>query len=168
DLEQGIFAFEKIFDYDDNEWERYINEERFVDLRIAVAWFKEMNPSDLVFLSFLKEGVFDTDQAGWQFDLASGLMWGKIENIVSSAIQIEDLSYRYNDGKEVSGMSVIKDIITQGAELAEKLHAQEEHINQEENQYPNDYFDDHGDNTFVTTYESYYDPFYISPIWFLF
>ncbi len=70
--------------------------------------------------------------------------------------------------KKSIAWAITEALHTQGAELAEKLHAQEEHINQEENEYPNDYFDDQGDNTFVTTYESYYDPFYISPIWFLF
>ena len=168
DLEEGIFAFEMIFELDDDEWEDYINQERFVDLRVAVAWFKGMNPADLVFLSFLKEGVFDVERPNWQFDLSSGLMWEKIERIVDSAIQTEELSYQDDEGNEISGMSVIQDVIVQGAQLAVKLHAQEEDINQAGNRYQNDYFDDQGDTYFVTTYESYYDPFFVSPIWFLF
>ncbi|PCI30019.1 MAG: hypothetical protein COB67_02810 [SAR324 cluster bacterium] len=168
DLEEGLFAFEKIFEYDDSRWDGYINQERFVDLRVAVAWFKKINPSDLVFLSFLKEGVFDVDKANWQFDLVSGLMWEKIEKIVDTAIQIEDLGYRGGDRAEVSGMSVIEDVITQGAELSAKLHAEEEHLNQADNEFPNDYYDANSPSNFVTTYESYYDPFYISPIWFLY
>ena len=168
DLERGTFAFEQIFELEDDEWERFVNQERFEDLRIAVAWFKKINPSDFVFLSFLKEGRFDTENQNWQFDLVSGLMWEKIETIIDTAIQIEDLTY-YDDeaGEQIDGMQVVEDVVYEGAQLAAKLHAEEERLNQDGNQYPNDYHDK-DQTTFVTTYESYYDPFYISPIWFLF
>ena len=36
DLESGEFAFEKIFELDDEEWELYVNDERFVDRTIRL------------------------------------------------------------------------------------------------------------------------------------
>lgn len=168
DLETGEFAFERIFELDDMEWENYINQERFVDLRIAVAWFKKINPADFVFLSFLKEGRFDTERANWQFDLLSGLIWEEVEEIIDTAIQIEDLSYEDIDG-EISGEAVIEDVIRQGAELSEKLYLEEEHLRHESSEYPNDYYDDEEqDNYTVVSYKSYYDPFFVSPLWFIF
>ncbi len=168
DLEAGEFAFEKIFELEDEEWELYINDERFVDLRISVAWFKKINPSDFVFLSFLKEGQFDVSNSGWQFDILSGLIWEQIEEIIDTAIQIEELEYMNEDENTISGMQVIEDVIRQGAQLSDKLYHEEEHLKHESGEFPNDYYDaGHGDYV-VTTYENYYDPFYINPIWFIF
>ncbi|MBT4264016.1 MAG: hypothetical protein HOD85_07375 [Deltaproteobacteria bacterium] len=168
DLESGEFAFEKIFELDDEEWELYVNDERFVDLRIATAWFKKINPSDFVFLSFLKEKQFDINSSNWQFDILSGLIWEKIEEIIDTSIQIEELEYMDEDNEIITGMRVMEDVVRQGAKLSEKLYHEEEHLKQESSEYPNDYYDsDHGDYV-VTTYESYYDPFYINPIWFIF
>lgn len=168
DLENGTFAFEKIFDLDDAEWDEYINRESFVDLRIAVAWFKKVDPCDFVFLSFLKEGQFSTESDGWQFDLLSGLTWGQVEEIIDSAIQIEELAYETEHGEPISGEAVIEDVIKQGAALNNKLHKREEEHRHESNPFPNDYSTDDEETYVVTNYESYYNPFYISPIWFLF
>jgi hypothetical protein len=125
-----------------------------------------MNPTDIVFLSFLKEGQFETDKSGWQFDLLSGLIWKQIEEIIDTAIQIEDLAYETDNHEVVSGEAVIEDVIRQGAQLNVRLHAEEERLKHENHEFPND-FSDTGDNTYeVTNYEDYYNPRYISPIWF--
>lgn len=168
DLEQGEFAFEKIFELDDEQWEAYINQDRFVDLRIAVAWFKKINPADFVFLSFLKEGRFDTERPNWQFDLLSGLIWEQVEEIIASAIQIEELAYTVDEEEIVSGEAVIEDVIRQGAKLSEKLYLEEERLRHENSEYPNDYYDNDQENYSVVTYQSYYDPFFVSPLWYVF
>lgn len=168
DLETGEFAFEKIFELDDDAWESFINEERFVDLRIAVAWFKKINPADFVFLSFLKEGRFDTERSDWQFDLLSGLIWGQVEEIIDTAIQIEDLAYHTEEGELIPGETVIEDVIRQGAKLSERLYIEEERLRHESSEYPNDYYDDNQESYSVVTYQSYFDPFFVSPLWFLF
>ncbi len=166
DLEQGNFAFEHIFEMNDDEWDSYINRDNFVDLRIAVAWFKKMDPTDIVFLSFLKEGQFETGKANWQFDLLSGLIWNQIEEIIDTAIQIEELGYQ-SETETITGEAVIEDAIRQGAQLNARLHAKEERLKRESREFPND-FSDSGQDHEVTNYESYYNPHYISPIWFIF
>ncbi|MBU2512232.1 hypothetical protein KJ966_12910 [bacterium] len=168
DLERGEFAFEKIFELDDDQWDEYINQERFVDLRIAVAWFKKINPSDFVFLSFLKEGRFDTERSNWQFDLLSGLIWEQVEEIIDSAIQIEDLTFTTEGNETITGEMVIEDIVRQGAKLSEKLYMEEEHLRHESSEYPNDYYDDDQESYSVVTYQNYYDPYFVSPLWFMF
>lgn len=168
DLENGSFAFEKIFEMDDQTWESYINQENFVDLRIAVAWFKKMNPTDIVFLSFLKENQFDTDKLNWQFDLLSGLIWNQIEEILDTAIQIEELGYQTADGAVITGEQVIEDVIRQGAQLNVRLHAEEERMRHDDFEFPNDFSDRENETYVVTNYQNYFNPYYISPIWFLF
>lgn len=168
DLEKGEFAFEKIFELDDDQWDSYINQERFIDLRISVAWFKKINPADFVFLSFLKEGRFDTESSNWQFDLLSGLIWQQVEEIIDTAVQIEDLGYESDSGANISGESVIEDVIRQGAGLSEKLYMEEEDLRHENSEFPNDYYDDDQESNSVVAYQSYYDPYYVSPLWFIF
>jgi len=168
DLEKGEFAFDKIFDMDDDEWDDYLSQERFDDIRIAIAWFKKINPTDFVFLSFLKEGQFNLNHEGWQFELLSGLIWEQMEEIVDTAITVEDLSYTDDTGERILGEAVLEDILRQGASLNEKLHGQEANLSQDDNEYPNDFYDDQQEPYIVTTYESYYDPYYISPIWFIY
>lgn len=169
DLEVGEFAFEKIFELDDDQWEEYINQERFADLRIAVAWFKKINPADFVFLSFLKEGRFDTEKSNWQFELLSGLIWEQVEDIIDTAIQIEDLTYSTDGETTITGDMVIEDVIRQGAKLSEKLYMEEEHLRHENSEYPNDYYDDDDQESYsVVTYQNYYDPYFVSPLWFVF
>src|SRR6201994_3217822 len=50
DLEKGEFAFSRYFDFDTDEaWNDFTNNDRFDDLRIAVAVFKKIDPAEIVF-----------------------------------------------------------------------------------------------------------------------
>jgi hypothetical protein len=158
DLEKGEFAFSRYFDFDsDDEWNKYKSNDRFDDLRIAVALFKKLNPAEIVFMSFIDENVFDTQATGWQIDLVSNTIWDEIEHICATAIKPEDL-----------GDDAMQDMIGQGAKLLTDLLKEEAKRQQEEQQN-----DSSGGNQVVeetvveeyTYYEPYYDPFYVSPFW---
>lgn len=167
DLDKGEFAFSKINDtgFSDDTWFKYLAEERFSDVRVAVAAFKGLNPSEIVFMSFLNENRFDCSVENWQDNLTSDNVWEEIEEICETAIDVEYL--KEND--------VIQDVIKQGTEIAMELikSADFEFASQEETE------------TITTTttteeeyveivelpyygydyYDPYYDPYYISPIW---
>ncbi len=166
DLESGEFAFEKMYELDSKSWDILLQEERFSDLRITVALFKGINPANFVFLNFLQEERFNTNVPNWQFDLASGLMWQEIDDIIQSAITIQELEYREEDGTFISGEMVLRDILVQGARINMSLQAQETSLDQEDD-YKNDFATPEEDSETVTTYVSYYDPLYVNPIWFL-
>lgn len=154
DLEVGEFAFEQFFKLDDRAWAKHVNDERFDDVRIAVANFKKMNPVDIVFLSFLNEGRFGNENTGWQFDLQAGLVWRELEEVVDNAITIENLGYAAEDGEQVDGSVVTQDIITQGAQLCAQLHEEESKQN-----------GGGSDGYIESTYRKYSNPNYVSPIW---
>lgn len=177
DTEAGEFAFEKFFDFDtDEQWDQFKNNERFFDVRIAVANFKHMNPHELVFMSFINSGRFDTNQTGWQFDLITDRLWAEIDDICREAISIEDL-----------GEDVIKNIINRGTEVMIDITRQElERKKQELEQSKTEQLclahDDEGaeqleeyivETTVIVEeyeedliyYEPYYDPFFVSTIW---
>jgi hypothetical protein len=156
DLEKGEFAFARYFDFEtDDAWIDFTNNERFDDLRIAVAIFKKIDPAEIVFMSFINENRFDTASAGWQMDLISDNEWNEIEEICNTAIKPDEV-----------GEDAMLDLIGQGSELMIKLLEEEEKQNQNNNNNGG------GGGTIVeeetvTYYEPYYDPYYVSPVWLL-
>ncbi len=172
DLEEGTFAFEKYFEYMDydSEWQEYLDDERWDDLRISVAEFKKIDPVEIVFMSFLNEDRFGKQEGeGWQYDLLLGTIWDEIIKICDSALTIPELGYEDDEGK-VEGEDAIKDIIEQGARLNLKLKKKEEEMFDGEEEEESDCEDDGSDKIYpqdhdYVVYEEYYDPYYISPWW---
>lgn len=166
DLQAGTFAFSRYFDFNSNEeFDAYKNQDCFDDLRIAVATFKKMNPHEIVFMSFINENRFDTRSTGWQMDLVSDGVWMEIDDIVRSAITIEELGTP----------DVIEDIVKQGSEiminlLKEELERKKQFHAVEYGKTTDELYDEGEEIVIVEEevvyYESYYDPFYVSPIWF--
>jgi len=155
DLESGEFAFARYFDFTTDEaWADFTNNERFDDLRIAVAIFKKIDPAEIVFMSFINENRFDTATTGWQMDLVSDNDWDEIEDICKTAIKPEEV-----------GEDAMVDMIGQGSELMIKLLEEEQQQNQ--NNQGNTNGGDVVEEETVEYYQPYYDPYYVSPIWLL-
>lgn len=165
DLEKGEFAFSRIQeDLTDDQWFAILDDERYTDVRVAVADFKGINPTEIVFMSFLNEGRFDCTIDGWQNSLTSDSVWREIEEICNSAVTRE---YLENGG-------VLEDVITQGTAIAMKLIKDaEDSLNDEEETEEvieettvEEYVDVVDMPVYGYSYwDPYYDPYYISPIW---
>jgi hypothetical protein len=154
DLEKGEFAFGRFFDFSTDEaWADFANNERFDDLRIAVALFKKVNPAEIVFMSFINENRFDTSSPGWQMNLIDDSDWNEIEEICKTAITPEEV-----------GEDAMVDMINQGSELMIKLIQEENDRNAQNNNNGGDAEKIIEEET-VQYYEPYYDPYYVSPIW---
>jgi DNA-binding PadR family transcriptional regulator len=179
DLQAGEFAFDSYFDFEDNVgWKKFLNDERWDDLRLAVAEFKKIDPVEIAFMSFLNEDRFGRDETGWQFDLLLGNIWDEILHICNTAIRWEELGYEDEQGS-VSAEDVMTDIIKQGSALMIKLLEKEQASRKEQPHEGEDFDDDNnnGGNNVVAKvvveeqpidyYYSYYDPFYVSPLWLL-
>ena len=166
DLEEGTFAFEEYFNTTDvKQWNKYLNDERWEDLRVAVAIYKKLNPVEIVFMSFLQEEQFGNRGEGWEFDLLLGSIWDDILKVCNTALSAPDLVYQDEDGSLVDGNMVLEDVIIQGAELNLALHKQEQKLQQELQQEEKD-DDGYGVNEIETeVYEYYCQPMYISPLW---
>ena len=172
DLEVGEFAMASYFDYVDRQpaYQSFLSDERWEDLRVAVAEYKDMNPVEIVVMSSINENRFGKDSdTGWQFDLLLGSVWDAILEVCNTNLSWEDL------GPE----DVIQDIITQGTELTLSLLREEERRIQEAG--PDEDEDDDDDEDEVETvyvdeivpvveYDYYYthysNPFYCSPFWY--
>lgn len=174
DLGQGEFAFSMFFEKSDEDWKNYISDERWEDVRIAVAEYKKMNPIEIVFMSFINEGRFNLEANGWQFDIFSGLIWKDIEDICNAALSVEQI----NQGDE----SIMPDIIKQGAQLSIDLikheyeleekqkQEQAEQLQQEQAEQVETEVETEVEVTYkydypYSYYEPYYEPYYVRPIW---
>ena len=175
DLESGTFAFEEINNpsFTDEQWQDFLANERFSDVRVAVADFKGLNPIEIVFMSFLTEGRFEVGVDRWQHNLTGDAVWHEIEQICNTAVSRE---YLEPDG-------VLLDVITQGSALALKLIKETEDALAAEAQAPDgieivetttttteevvEEYVDYVDMPYYgyDYYDPYYDPYYISPIW---
>lgn len=106
DLEGGSFGDANIDLLEGDQWS---------DLRVAVAEFKGIDPYKIVFLAMMSEEKF-SENPDWKFDLSIGVFFDEMEKIVQDQLSIDDLSYS-DEGGNVSGEDVIRDIIEQGKKL---------------------------------------------------
>lgn len=172
DLDKGEFAFSHAYDDgmdDDEKWAEFKNQERFSDVRVAVAEFKGLNPIEIVFMSFLQENRFNLSENGWQMFLMTDESWNEIVNICNTAIPLVDLQ-----ADEVilnivkKGGLVMKDIMETEAKLDKEEGEQEftyttTTTTEEVEEYVDIVEPPYYDYAYFDPY--YYDPFYISPIW---
>jgi len=180
DLGTGEFALKKVFDIvDDEEWHMYLNLPRWIDVRVAVAEFKKLDPCEIVFMSFIQEGRFYLKKTGWQFDIYAGLIWSEVENICNTAYTVDDI----NQGDSTIIENIISEGISEGAKVAVELIKAEEERNKKaaeaEAANAGQEEPDAEETTVVTTteyvnvddfqqpygyYERYYNPLYVNPI----
>ncbi len=157
DLNTGEFAFAKYFDFEsDDAWYAYLDDERWSDLRLAVARLKKLDAHEIVFMSFLNEERFGSDQNGWQFDLILGSIWNEIRDICRNAITVEELG----------SQEKLVEFTRQGSDLLIQLLEHEKKLQEWERENTNT--DNHGNDYEVVEIEEFYpyrDPFYVSPFW---
>jgi hypothetical protein len=166
DLGQGEFAFSSINnEWSDDQWFEFLHQERFSDVRVAVADFKGIDPIEIVFMSFLNENRFDCTQPRWQYFLTGHDVWNEILEICNSAVSLD---YLKSEG-------VIENVVQEGTNLVLELIKQAEQVEEQgeviiEETVTEEVIDEYVDIVEMPTYgysywEPYYDPFYISPIW---
>ncbi len=122
DLETGEFAFASCDEFkNETEWRNFLDNEQWDDLRVAVADYRDMDPVEVVFMSFINENRFGRNETGWQFDLLLGTVWDEILEIADTAIRWQELGWEDEQGS-VRAEDVIKDIINQGTEIMNRIH----------------------------------------------
>ena len=168
DLEAGEFAFETGYDLVDDEYEESIDDERWSDVRIAVVEFKKLDPTEILFMSFINEGRFDLESKGWQMDIVADLIWDEIEHVANNSINAEEINAEYEDALE----NIVKEGTRVMLETIQKIEAEE----QEEEEQEEDGEEEYEVVTYVEVieedyhdYDYYYlysDPYYCSPIFY--
>ncbi len=174
DLSNGEFAFSSMARFDTTEegnaaWGEFLSDPRFSDVRVAVTDFKKIDPTEVVFMSFLNEARFNCDCEHWQNELTTGAIWNEIEEICNTAITVD---YLVSEG-------VIENIIKEGTKVClaiikqadEEASASEEVNDEEVVTSTTTTTEEYVDVVEIPNYNYsywepyYYDPFYISPLW---
>ena len=117
DLEHGIFGDPETDLLEGDKWS---------DLRVAVAEYKDIDPYRVVFLAMLSAETF-YENPDWKFDLSMGTLFEEMKQIVLEQLHVDDLGYSDSEGK-VSGEEVIRDIIEQGSKLVSQGKSREQEI----------------------------------------
>jgi hypothetical protein len=176
DLEEGVFAYERFFDFDsDADFESYLSDTRWDDLRVAVAELKRIDPVEIVFMSFLREERVTPEGSVPGDTLLDGAHWQEIEAIVNSALCLDDLAFEDTDGR-VEGRDVLERIIVEGAELNIELKKHEAELDAEDERSGTGGSSDRRSGAggpdgevveeyTVEQYTPYLDPLYVSPVW---
>ena len=122
DLEQKEFAFTYYDSYDDlDEWHQFLADDRWEDLRIAVAEYKGLDPIEIVLMSLIHEGRFGRDEDGvWCEDLLLGSIWDEIQSICNTAVRLKSLRQELLN-RDQSSDTFMKDIIKRGNMIMEGL-----------------------------------------------
>lgn len=192
DTETGEFALSSYYDIHNGEdpdieaevWASHMAKEDFLDLRVAVAEFKKLNPIEIIFMSFIQEDRFNVNDDGWEFDVYSGLFWDQIVDIVNGSLtakQVDEAGHELGSIVE-AGTDVILALHKIESAIAEENAASEEEVwtceecgyTEEECECECDE-EQHDTVTYVEYIEEpyydydylelYCDPFYVSPIW---
>jgi len=122
DIGSGEFAFERYFDFsDDSEWQRYLQDDRFVDLRIAVMEYLDIDAVEVVMMQFLCEYRYGKDIREWKSTALSGQLTREVVGICNDATDVNELGFRTEQGEKISGESVVEDVEVQGAKLLGNL-----------------------------------------------
>ncbi|MEE2962392.1 MAG: hypothetical protein VYA34_16785 [Myxococcota bacterium] len=121
DLEAGEFGLAYYDRYPDaDDWQAFLAEERWDDLRIAVAEYEGVDPIEIIFMSLVSENRFGRDEGGWDFDLLLGSVWDEMSQVCENAVKVAELGYD-DGGHYIAGTSVIQEIIHLGRELMTQL-----------------------------------------------
>lgn len=164
DLAKGEFAFERRNnDFSEDEWRSFVDQDRFSDIRVAIAEIKGIDPIEIVFMSFLNEGRFECTGTDWQYNLTEDNVWKEIEEICNTAIR----------GSYLEEQGVVEDITKKATAISIQIIKDSETYDESES-------DEEVTETVTTTeyvdivempiyedyyWDSYYDPYYVSPIW---
>jgi hypothetical protein len=121
DLESGEFAFAHYHEFDDDDdWQEFLSQDRWDDLRLAMAEYNDFDPIEIVFMTMVRDGQFGFDEDGWNFDLLLGEIWEDLASIYASSVRLKSLGYV--DGSSIiAAEDVAADIATQGRELMAHL-----------------------------------------------
>ncbi len=105
---------------DAGEWDAFLNEERWEDLRVAVAEYKGFDAIEIIFMGFVHSKRFGRNQEGWHYELLLGKIWDEIQAICNTAVRLRTLPY-HMDTQASSPEIFLQEIIDKGRAAMEKL-----------------------------------------------
>lgn len=134
DIMEGDLAYAHYPSFErESDWENFIQEGRWTDLRVAMIDYLDGKPAELIFAQLLLENQIDTTKYGWQNYLCKGQLWQQIKDLCDASVQEEDLDFEEvgvsdSDIRQVSGEEVLEAICDDALEQMHHLYAEDAEI----------------------------------------
>lgn len=124
DLTNGDFAFKYFDRYPAIEdWYQFLDDERWDDLRIAVAEYLGLDALEIVFMSFINDRRFGRDESGWSQEMLTGAVWDEIQLICNNAIRLKSLAQEH-EGRTIPAESVMAGVFQSGRSVMDHMRRQ--------------------------------------------
>lgn len=121
DLDTKDFAVRYLADFQDQDaWRSFLSEERWEDLRIAIAEYKGLDAIEIVFMGFVYEQRFGKNNGHWCADRLTGSIWEEIQSVCNNAVRMSDLS-SWRGLEDSRPELIIEDLIYRGLQLIKEL-----------------------------------------------
>ena len=115
DLKAKDFAIRYYSKFNDAlEWRAFLNEDRWEDLRIAIAEYQGFDSIEIIFMGFIHDNRFGRDAVGWHYECLLGSIWDEIQAICNNAVRLKSLT-RHSETQ--SNESFLQEIIEKGRQL---------------------------------------------------
>jgi hypothetical protein len=121
DVKNKDFAIRYLADFQDADaWQKFLKEERWKDLRVAIAEFKGLDAIEIVFMGFVHEERFGRNELGWNIELLLGAIWEEIQLACNNAIRLKSLEKNHGE-KVLSSEIVLQDLIDVSENIIKEL-----------------------------------------------
>ena len=123
DIRNLDFAFRYYHTFkNEDDWERFSCEERWLDLRGAVAEYYKFDIVELIFWNFVTGGEFSCGEKNRPFKLVFESIWNRIQTICNQSIPLDSLSHT-KGGKKIPAEDVIQTILKKGKQILSQTGA---------------------------------------------
>lgn len=115
DVDRIDFALSYYRDfYEEQKWESFLNEERWKDLRVAIAEYQGFDAIELTFMRFIHNESYTHPVTDWRYDQLLGPIWEEIQTTCNNSVRLKSL---LSSKKEKH----FKEILIRGRQLLQQL-----------------------------------------------
>lgn len=103
---------------DEPEWHGFLQEERWEDLRIAIAEYQGFDATEITFMRFVHDSRFGRYNNMWNYECLLGAIWDEIQGVCNNSVRLKTLACQHS---EQSSETLLQDILDRGRKLMQEL-----------------------------------------------
>lgn len=104
--------------HEEVEWNSFLQDERWEDLRIAIAEYQGFDAIEMTFMRFVHNDHFGRYNNAWNFELLLGAIWEEIQASCNNAVRLQSLACQFS---AQSPEMFLQDILEKGRKLMQEL-----------------------------------------------
>lgn len=104
--------------HEEPEWYSFLQEERWEDLRIAIAEYQGFDAIEMTFMRFVQNNQFGRYKEVWNYECLLGAIWDEIQAECNNAVRLQSLACQFSTQ---SSEALLQDILDKGRRLMQEL-----------------------------------------------